>query len=67
MGEQWLKDSQNLVSRMLKILGFDRMAKDARKETRVEVLRQYAEVVMTRAKGEDLKKATRWFKFLKLA
>ena len=61
-----LADQKRTVSRMLEILGYGKMAKEVQKEGRVEVLRQYARIVLERARGEHREKALRWFGYLEL-
>jgi len=61
-----LSDKQKTVSRMLEILGYSKMAVDARKESNHEVLCRYAKIVMERAKGEHREKAVRWFGYLQM-
>ena len=61
-----LLDQKRTVSKMLEILGYGKMAKEVQKESQVEVLRQYAKIVLEKASGEHREKALRWFGYLEL-
>jgi uncharacterized protein with PIN domain len=62
-----LADKQRTVSKMLEILGYQKMALDAKNETRIEVLKKYAGIILERARGEQREKAERLFGYLQLA
>ena len=61
-----LADQKRTIARMLEVLGYGKMAQEVQKESRVEVLRQYAKIVLERARGEHREKALRWFGYLEL-
>ena len=61
-----LSDKQQTISRMLEILGYSKMAIEAKKESNHEALCRYAKIVIERAKGENREKAIRWFGYLRM-